>query len=104
MHVLQATRRKRTHYKQPVPLIGRGQLKWYNPFAEETNCDCVAPSIAGLDQLGGHEPIYQRQGGGGGREERETVVIVTVMERRTRKYMRGAEVLLPDNFALGSEI
>jgi hypothetical protein len=60
--------------------------------------DYVAPSIAGLDKLGGHEPIYQRRRG---KEERGAVVI----ERRTRKYMRrGAEVLLPDNPALGSGI
>jgi hypothetical protein len=79
-----------------APSVGRGQLKWYNPFVEETNYDYVAPSIAGLDKLGGHEPIYQRLGG----KEREAVV----MERRTRNYMRGAEVLLPDNFMLGSGI
>jgi hypothetical protein len=72
------------------------------PICRGLDIDYVAPLIAGLDKLGGHEPIYQRQGwgGGGGREEREAVV----MERRTRKYMRGAEVLLPDNFALGSGI
>jgi hypothetical protein len=39
-------------------VIGRGQLKWYIPFVEETNYDYGAPSIAGLDKLGGHEPIY----------------------------------------------
>jgi hypothetical protein len=50
-----------------------------------------------LIALRGQEPIYQRRRG---KEEREAMV----MERRTRKYMRGAKVLLPDNFVLGSGI
>jgi hypothetical protein len=29
--------KKANHYKQPLPVIGRGQLKWYNPFVEETS-------------------------------------------------------------------
>jgi hypothetical protein len=90
-------KKKANHYKQPLPVIGRGQLKWYNPFVEEKNYDYVAPSIANLDKLGGHEPIYQRRRG---KEEREAVV----MDQRTRKYMRGANVLLPDSFALGSGV
>jgi hypothetical protein len=53
-------KKKANRYKQPLLVIGRGQLKWYNPFVEEANYDYVAPSIAGLDKLGGHEPIYQR--------------------------------------------
>jgi hypothetical protein len=86
--------KKASHYKQPLPVICRGQHKWYNPFVEDKKCVYVAPSTAGLDKRGGREPIYQRrrrEGRRGGERERNAVG----MERRTRACVRGVGVLLP---------
>jgi hypothetical protein len=89
-------KKKGNHYKESLPVIGKGKLKWYNPFLEEKKYDYEAPHQAGLDKLTGSEHIYHRRRG---RQEREAEMI----ERRTKKYMRG-DAYLPDTFFRGSDI
>jgi hypothetical protein len=58
-------KKKSSHYKQLLPVIGRGQLKWYNPFVEEKNFAYVGPLIARLFTRRGHGPYHPGPWGGG---------------------------------------
>jgi hypothetical protein len=92
-------KKKKNHYKEPVPLIGKGALKWYNPFVEEKKYEYKPPQMSGQADVNDNpkyaqEHMYQRRRG---KDEREAAVIAN----RMKKYMRGAGQQ-PDNFYRGA--